>query len=92
MNTTAYLSIKEDHVIFSYLDRDIRFRCPKGLMRFENVVQWDKGYLVVNARYSHTEGIIEDYIDLIPLLHEMNVNAEEFLNPIERVELLDAGK
>jgi len=83
----AYLSNKDGYIVFSFEGRKIRFRGPYSLQRFEKILQWDKGYLVVNAIYAHSQEPVEDYIDLIPILQDLYVDVEEFLNPIEKVEV-----
>lgn len=55
--------------------------------RYESVVQWDKGYLVVMAKYAHNNDLKEEYIDLIPILRSLYITPDEFLKPIKKVEV-----
>ena len=87
MDNTAYLSNRDGFIIFSFRGRDIRFKGPYSLLHFEKIIQWDKGYLVVGAKYAHSDKAIEDYIDLVPILQDLYMDAEQFLKPIERVEV-----
>lgn len=88
MNTdTAFLSCKGRYIIFSWQNRTIRFRGPYSLERIERVKEWDDGYLVVDAKYQHSAEEVEDYIDLVPVLERLYINAKEFLSPIKKVEV-----
>ena len=59
--------------------------------RIERVKEWDEGYLVVDAKYQHSAEEVEDYIDLVPVLERLYINAKEFLSPIKKVEVRYAG-
>lgn len=84
---TAYLSSKGRYISFTWQDRVIRFMGPINLQYIEKIKEWDKGYIVVDARYKDIQEYIEDYIDLIPILERLYINAEEFLEPIQNVEV-----
>lgn len=84
---TAFLSNKNDIISFIYKDREIRFRGPCSLIRIERVKEWDNGYIVVDAKYQHSQQLIEDYIDLEPILENLYIDAETFLKPIKNVEV-----
>lgn len=88
---TAYLTNKKDVISFSFRDKTIRFKGPYSLKQIMQVQEWSNGYLVVKASYSHMENPIEDYIDLIPILNDLYIDAESFLKPIENVEVRYAG-
>ncbi|MEE1276801.1 MAG: hypothetical protein UHC59_07395 [Fibrobacteraceae bacterium] len=50
--------------------------------------EWDNGYLVVDAVYSQNKDkLVEDYIDLIPILEDLYIDPEHFLQPIKSVEV-----
>ena len=68
-------------------NRTIRFRGPYSLERIERVKEWDDGYLVVDAKYQHSAEEVEDYIDLVPVLERLYINAKKFLSPIKKVEV-----
>lgn len=55
--------------------------------RFTAVKEWDNGYLVVMAKYQHNKEPEEEYIDLIPILRDLYIDAAHFLEPIKEVEL-----
>lgn len=87
MDGTAYLSNVKDIISFTYNNKVIRFKGPYSLERFSSIVEWDNGYLVVMAKYNHTDTAIEDYIDLIPILDSLYIEADSFLTPIKKVEI-----
>ena len=39
------------------------------------------------TKYSHSEQLIEEYIDLIPVLRDLMMDAKTFLDPIGKVEV-----
>ncbi|MCF0229466.1 MAG: hypothetical protein HUJ76_07235 [Parasporobacterium sp.] len=84
---TAYLSSVGRYTIFSAGDVELKIIAPYSLERYERVVEWDNGYLVVMAKYSHNEKLEEEYIDLIPVLRNLLMDEEKFLNPIKKVEV-----
>ena len=63
MDNYAILKNSGEYTIFQFNDEIIRFVTSSRLERYTKVVEWDKGYLVVMAKY---EGIneVEEYIDL----------------------------
>jgi hypothetical protein len=89
-NNTAYLSNKDDCICFTYKNKEIRFKGPYSLQRIKDVREWDKGYIVVDAVYSHSIQPVEDYIDLIPILEQLYINPDNFLSPITKVEVSNA--
>ena len=82
---TAILSSKGKYTSFSYGDNVIRFMTSPALMRYEKVLKWDKGYLEVIANYNGREE--EEYIDLLPILDNLLIDADSFLSPIKKVEV-----
>lgn len=46
-----------------------------------------QGYLVVMAKYKHNKDLEEEYIDLVPILQKLYFDADEFLKPIEGVQI-----
>lgn len=83
----AVLSNRENFTIFSYRERNIRFRAPYSLERYTEIKEWDKGYLVVMAKYKHNQNNEEDYIDLVPILENLYIEPDEFLAPIKEVRI-----
>lgn len=88
MQREAYLSSDRCYTIFKYGPYTIRFRAPYSLERYTEIKEWDKGYLVVMAKYKHNLEAEEEYIDLLPVLKDLYFDAEEFLKPIEKVRIL----
>ena len=80
----AYLSNEGQYTIFSFGETRLKFIAPYSLERYESVVQWDKGYLVVMAKYAHNNDLEEEYIDLIPILRSLYITPDEFLKPIKK--------
>ncbi len=87
MNDKAYLSSEGRYTIFSFGEIRLKFIAPYSLERYDSVVQWDKGYLVVMAKYAHNTNLEEEYIDLVPILKSLYIVPEEFLKPIKKVEV-----
>jgi hypothetical protein len=87
---TAYLSSKGRYTIFKFGDTELKFIAPYSLERYEKVVEWNHGYLVVMTKYSHNNELEEEYIDLIPILKSLRMDEDAFLKPIKNVEVLYA--
>lgn len=86
-NKTAYLNNKKGYTVFEYDNHVIRFKAPYSLEKYTKVKEWDHGYLVVMAKYTHEDKEEEEYIDLIPILEYLYFDVDEFLAPIEEVRL-----
>ena len=82
----ATLSNKGDMTSFIFGNYNIRFRTSSRLKRYTEVKEWDNGYIVVMAVYDGI-GIIEEYIDLIPILKNLYINPSIFLKPIQSVKI-----
>lgn len=85
--STAYLSSCRGYINFSFGGKNIRFKGPYSLVKFDKVKEWDNGYLVVEALYAHENKVVEDYIDLVPILKELYMDPAVFLKPIKNVEI-----
>ena len=83
----AYLSSNADYISFVCKGRTIRFRGPYSLERIDHVVEWDHGYIVVMAAYTYTDGLVEDYIDLAPILENLYIEPKVFLQGVDHVEV-----
>lgn len=82
----AILSSQGEYSTFSFGGRTLTFLTSKDLIRYTGVVEWDHGYLVVTAQYrSRPEE--EEYIDLIPILENLYMDTQQFLEPIKGVEI-----
>lgn len=71
---------------FRYGGYNIRFRTPSILKRYTEVKEWEKGYLVVLADYEGI-GIMEEYIDIVPILKNLYINPDTFLRNIQTVKI-----
>lgn len=87
MEDKAYLSNDGAYTIFSFRDNRLKFVAPYSLERYESVVEWDNGYLVVMAKYAHNKEAEEEYIDLLPILKSLYIKPADFLKPIKSVEV-----
>ncbi len=87
MTNEAILSSDRRYTIFKYGTYTIRFKAPYSLERYTRIKEWDHGYLVVMAKYSHNEREEEEYIDLVPVLENLYIDADAFLKPIEKVRI-----
>ena len=83
----AILSSENSYTVFKFENRIIRFKAAYSLEYYSSVKQWDHGYLVVMAKYAHNQSDEEEYIDLIPVLEDLYIDAEEFLNQIKEVRI-----
>lgn len=83
----AILSSESKYTIFKFGRHTIRFKAPHSLEHYSSVKEWDHGYLVVMAKYSHNSQDEEEYIDLVPILEKLYFDAEEFLKPIKEVRV-----
>lgn len=88
-NEKAYLSNEKDMIVFQYGKRIVRFRGPYSLEYFASIKSWDNGYMVVMAKYRHNQEPEEEYIDLVPILKNLYIDASQFLKPIKEVGLAD---
>ena len=86
----ALLSNEGEFTIFRYGDSVIRFKAPYSLEKYTAIKEWDKGYLVVMAKYKHNKESEEEYIDLIPILEKLYIAPEEFSRPIKGVKIENA--
>lgn len=86
MSREAILSNRQDMTSFRYGGYNIRFRTPSILKRYTEVKEWDHGYLVVMADYEGI-GLTEEYIDLVPILKNLYLNPETFLQNIQTVKI-----
>ena len=86
---TAYLGKSGEFTVFSFGDTVLRFRCPYSLEKYLEVREWDNGYLVVTAKYSHNSEPEEEYIDLVPILEDLFFDANAFLKLIKGVSVVN---
>ena len=87
----AYLSNNGEYSYFTFRECTIKFLTGKNLERYTSVVEWDNGYLVVMSK-NFVKEEEEDYIDLVPILNNLYMNADVFLKDIKGVEIGNAWK
>lgn len=83
----ATLSSGKNYTIFQFGNRIIRFKAPYSLEYYSSVKEWDHGYLVVMAKYRHKIEDEEEYIDLVPILKDLYIDTDNFLDPIKEVRI-----
>lgn len=83
----AILSSEPNYTVFKYGRHKIRFQAPQSLEYYSSVKEWDRGYLVVMAKYKHNTQEEEEYIDLVPILENLYYDVDSFLNPIKEVRI-----
>ena len=83
----AILSNESNYTVFRAGDKVIRFRAPYSLEHYTEVKEWDKGYLVVMAKYKQNKEPEEEYIDLVPILQNLYFDTDKFLKPIKGVKI-----
>lgn len=84
---TAFLSSRGEYSFFSFRDRVITFLTGKRLEKYTKILEWDNGYLIVLCKNKNEENLEEDYIDLVPILSNLYIEPNEFLNPIKEVKI-----
>ena len=89
VSNEAVLNSEKNFTVFRFDGHVIRFRAPYSLERYTKVKEWDQGYLVVMAKYSHNDKEEEEYIDLVPILENLYFDSKAFLAPIKKVRLSD---
>ncbi len=90
MKDYAILTNRGKYSIFEFNDQIIRFATSDKLEKYTRVIEWDKGYIVVMAKYKNLEEV-EEYIDLVPILERLYYDVDEFLKPIKGVKIDDAA-
>lgn len=88
MKDYAVLTNRGGFTVFRFNNQTIRFATSEKLEKYTKVKEWDKGYIVVMAKYKNLEEM-EEYIDLVPILERLYYDVDEFLNPIKEVKLED---
>ena len=83
----ALLGNEKNYTIFRYGPYTIRFKAPYSLEKYTSIKEWDHGYLVVMAKYKHNPQPEEEYIDLLPILQDLYISPESFLQNIKEVKL-----
>ena len=84
---TALLSNDNNFTSFEYNGHNIRFRTSTRLERYTEIKEWDHGHLVVMAKYEGIDEPEEEYIDLIPILENLYIDTDVFLETIEGVRI-----
>lgn len=85
----ALLGNENGYTVFQFGHEVIRFRAPYSLERYTEVKEWDQGYLVVMAKYSHNDKPEEEYIDLVPILQDLYFDTDAVLPQIKGVRIAD---
>ncbi|MGN0318528.1 MAG: hypothetical protein ACI4E1_11420 [Lachnospira sp.] len=86
MKDYAILTNRGEYSIFQFNNQIIRFATSDRLEKYTKVIEWDKGYIVVMAKYKDLEEV-EEYIDLVPILEMLYYDVDEFLKPIKEVKI-----
>ena len=85
----AFLSNSGSYSIFQFQDDVIRFVTSPRLEKYQKVLEWDAGYLVVIAKYKDLAAM-EEYIDLVPILEDLSYDVDSFLSHIKEVKIREA--
>ena len=88
LSDVAYLSCKGRYTFFRCGECVLKFVTSDRYEKYTAVKEWDPehGYIVVDVKHN-TIGIVEDYIDLLPMLDNLYIDAKKMLMPIKRVEV-----
>lgn len=90
MKDYAILTSRGEYSMFEFNNRKIRFATSDRLEKYTQILEWDKGYMVVMAKYKDIEEV-QEYIDLAPILERLYYDVEEFLKPIKGVKIYYAA-
>ena len=92
MTGEATISNEKNYTVFRFGNHVIRFAAPYSLERYTEVKEWDKGYLVVMAKYKQNAEPEEEYIDLVPILQNLYFDADKLLETsMDDIELRIVG-
>lgn len=86
MKDYAILTNRGEYSIFQFNNQIIRFATSDRLEKYTRIIEWDKGYIVVMAKYKDLEEV-EEYIDLVPILERLYYDVDAFLKPIKEVKI-----
>lgn len=86
-NDYAIIGNSGEYTFFTYKDITITFLTGKNLEKYASVKEWDNGYIVVMCKNKNSSELEEDYIDLLPILKNLKMDPEKFLNPIKEVRV-----
>ena len=84
----AILTNDKDYTIFKFKNYVLKFKAPYSLEWYSAVTMWDNGYIVVMTKYKHSEELIEEYIDLNPILKNLYISKEE-IKDIKEVRVIN---
>ena len=86
---TAYLFNEGEYTYFAFSNQTIKFLTSKRLKKYIRVKHWENeiGYLVVD-RENNDSTVVEDYIDLLPILNDLYIEPNQFLKEIKEVTIL----
>lgn len=90
MKDYAILTSRGEYSMFEFSNQKIRFATSDRLEKYTQILEWDKGYMVVMAKYKDIEEV-QEYIDLAPILERLYYDVEEFLKPIKGVKIYYAA-
>ena len=82
----AVLSHQGEFTSFRYDEHNIRFKVSPKLEKYIEIKEWNHGYIVVMVKYEGQD-VVEEYIDLVPILNNLYFDVDEFLAPIEKVRI-----
>ena len=83
----AVLSSADGFTVFKHGEYTVRFRAPYSLENYVSISEWNHGYLVVMAKYKHNAEPEEEYIDLVPVLEDLYIDSDVFLDGIREVRV-----
>ena len=78
--------MKKTYTVFQFNGHIIRFTAPYSLEYYTEVKEWDKGYLVVMAKYKQNKEPEEEYIDLVPILQNLYFDTDKIFKTDKRSE------
>lgn len=84
----AILTNEKDYTIFKFANYILRFKAPKCLEWYDKVTKWNNGFITVMTKYNYSEELVEEYIDLDPVLEDLLIPKEK-IKDIKEVRVVN---
>lgn len=75
------------YTLFSFKDLKIKIQSSISLEYYDNIITWEHGLITVMTKYSHSEELIEEYVDIEGALIDFGFNADAILMQIKEVRI-----
>lgn len=83
----AILSNQGALTVFKFRNLLLKCHAPKNLEYYKEIKLWDHGYVEVMTKYSHSEKLIEEYLDFDAALTDLGLDADVILDQIKEIRI-----